>query len=61
MVAIKKDVFRDMGSKLKDWRHSLKNKLKIIDDDTYETVRVIMGQIFLNHYDSLYLKALLDK
>jgi hypothetical protein len=50
-----------MGSKLKDWRHSLKSKLKITDDDTYETVRAIMGQIFLSHYDPLYLKALLDK
>jgi hypothetical protein len=61
MVAIKKDAFRDMGSKLKDWKHSLKSKLKITDDDTPETVRVRMGKIFLNRYDPLDLEALLDK
>jgi hypothetical protein len=36
MVAIKKYAFRDMESNLKIWRHSLKNKLKIQGDDTFE-------------------------
>jgi hypothetical protein len=60
-MAIKKDAFRDMGSKLKDGKHSLKSKLKITDDDTLETVRTRMDQIFLNHYDHLDFEVLLDK
>ena len=43
MVAIKKDVFRDMGSKLKNRRHSLKRPLNIQDDETPEMVRARMG------------------
>ena len=61
MVVIKKDAFRDIGSKLKDWRQSVKSKLKIIDDDTFEIVRAKMGQIVLSHYDPLDMKAMLDK
>jgi hypothetical protein len=57
----KKDVFRDMGLKLKIWRHSLKNKLNIQDDDTLETVRTRMSQIFLDRYDPLDMEVLLDK
>ena len=61
MVPIKKDVFQDMGSKLKDWRHSLKFKLKIIDDDTLEIVKARMGPIFFSKYNHLDIDALLDK
>jgi hypothetical protein len=57
----KKDVFRDMGTKLKIWRHSLKSKLDIQDDDTPKTIKVRIGQIFLDCYDSLDLEVLLDK
>jgi hypothetical protein len=41
-MAIKKDAFRDMGHKFRDWKHSLKKPLKIKDDDSHETVRVRM-------------------
>jgi hypothetical protein len=47
MVTIKKDVFGDMGSKLKDWKHSLKNKLKIRNDDISKTVRTRMTAMTL--------------
>jgi hypothetical protein len=50
-----------MGSKLKDWRHSLKFKLKITEDDTPETVRARMGPYFFSRYDPLDIDALLDK
>jgi hypothetical protein len=61
MVAIKKDAYRDIGSKLKSWRHSLKKPLNIQEDDTPETVRVRMGLIFLESYDPLDLEVLLVK
>jgi hypothetical protein len=43
MAAIKKDVFRDIGHKFRDWKHSLKKPLKIKDNDSHETVRVRMS------------------
>jgi hypothetical protein len=50
-----------MGLKLKDWRHLVKIKLNIIDDDTLETVRMRMGQNVLSRYDPLNMDAMLDK
>ena len=61
LVTVKWDVFRDMGVKPRSWRHSLKDTLKIRSADTLDTVKVRMGQIFVNNYDLYDLKVLLDK
>jgi hypothetical protein len=61
MVVIKKDIFRDMGHKFRDWKHSLKKPLKIKDDDTPETVRARMTQDLIKSYDPLDIYFLLDK
>ena len=45
IVAIKKDLERDMGKKLKLWRYKLKRKLHIQAGDTPTTVRARAGQI----------------
>ena len=61
MVAIKKDAFLDMGSKFRDWRHSVKKPLKIKDDDTPETVRARMTPDFIGRHDPLDIDVLLEK
>ena len=61
MAAIKKDAFCDMGHKFRDWRHSLKKPLKIIDKDTLKTVRARMAPNFVSGYDPLDIDSLLDK
>jgi hypothetical protein len=61
LMAVKRDTFRDMGGKLRSWRHSLKDALKIQPDDTPDTVKVRMGQNFINNYDPCDLEVLLDK
>jgi hypothetical protein len=48
--AIKKDVFKDMGEKLKLWRHKLKRKLHIQRGNTPNIVRARAGMI-LQQYD----------
>jgi hypothetical protein len=59
MMVIKKNAFQYMVSKLKSWRHSLKRPLNIQNDDMPETVKVRMGQIYLDRYDPLDLEVLL--
>jgi hypothetical protein len=61
LMAIKWDAFQVMGSKLKSWRHSLKNSLKIQPGDTSSIVKARMGQNFINNYDPFNLEMLLDK
>jgi hypothetical protein len=61
MAAIKKDAFRDMGSKFWDWKHSLKKPLKITDNNTSKTMRARMAPDFVGCYDLLDIDALLDK
>jgi hypothetical protein len=39
MKEIKKDAFRDMGEKLKLWKHKFKKKLNIQTGDTPDIVR----------------------
>jgi hypothetical protein len=51
LVATERDAFQVMGSKLKSWRYSLKNSLKIQPDDTSGIVKARMGQNFINNYD----------
>jgi hypothetical protein len=50
-----------MGPKLKDWKESLKFKLKITDGDSLEMVRARMAPDFFSCYDPLDIDALLDK
>jgi hypothetical protein len=59
MNAIKKDAFRDMGEKLKLWRHKLKRKLHIQRGNTPDTVRARVGTI-LQQYDPEDVSKLLD-
>ena len=50
IVEIKKDLWKDMGEKLKYWRHQLKHPLNIGVDDTPATVKAGAGAI-LQKYD----------
>jgi hypothetical protein len=45
IAEIKKDLWRDMGEKLKYWRHELKMPLTIRVDDTPNSVMVRVGVI----------------
>jgi hypothetical protein len=45
ITEIKKDLWRDMGEKLKYWRHELKHPLTIRADDTPDTVKAKAGAI----------------
>jgi hypothetical protein len=58
---VKRDTFRDMGVKLKNWRHNTKVKLGIQQGDTPETVRARVGAIRLFNYHPKDLDALLNK
>jgi hypothetical protein len=46
MKEIKKDAYRDMGEKLKLWKHKLKKKLNIQKGDTPDTVRPERERLF---------------
>ena len=59
MKEIKKDTFRDMGEKLKLWKHKLKKKLHIQRGDTLDIVRAREGMI-LQRYDPEDVSKLLD-
>ena len=56
---IKKDAFRDMGEKLKLWKHKLKKKLEIQSGDTPDTIRARAGCI-LQKYDPEDVDKLLN-
>jgi len=58
---VKRDTFRDMGVKLKNWRHNTKVKLGIQQGDTPETVRARVGAIRLFNYHPKDVDALLNK
>jgi hypothetical protein len=59
MNAIKKDAFRDMGEKLRLWKHKLKWKLHIQRGDTPDAVRARAGMT-LQRYDPEDMSKLLD-
>jgi hypothetical protein len=48
IITVKWDAFRNMGSKLKSWRHQLKHDLNIQLGDTLATVRVRVGKEMLS-------------
>jgi hypothetical protein len=50
IAKIKKDLWRDMGEKLKYWIAELKHPLKIGADDTLDTVKARAEEI-LKKYD----------
>jgi hypothetical protein len=56
---IKKDTFRDMGEKLKLWKHKLKRKLHIQRGNTPATMRA-RARIILQQYDPEDVCKLLD-
>jgi len=58
---VKRDTFRDMGVKLKNWRHNTKVKLGIKRGDTPETVRARVGARRLSNYRLEDVDALLNK
>ena len=60
IAEIKKNLKRDMGEKLKLWKHKLKHKLHIQAGDTPATVRARAGQI-LEKYNPEDVEKLLAK
>jgi hypothetical protein len=58
---VKRDTFRDMDVKLKNWRHNTKVKLGIQRGDTLETVRTRVGARRLSNYRPEDVDALLNK
>ena len=60
IVEIKKDLWRDMGEKLKYWRFELKHPLKIGADDTPDTVKA-RAREFLQKYKYDDADILLEK
>jgi hypothetical protein len=60
IAEIKKDLWRDMGEKLKYWRSELKHPLKIGANDTPDTVKARAGE-FLSKYKQDDVQILLDR
>jgi hypothetical protein len=60
IAKIKKDLWRDMGEKLKYWRAELKHPLAIRADDTPESVKARASTI-LERYDQADVDILLQK
>ena len=54
-----KDMFKDMGEKLKSWKRKLKHSLNIQHNDTPATVRAKAGDI-LQKYNPEDVNKLLD-
>jgi uncharacterized protein YmfQ (DUF2313 family) len=60
ITKIKKYLFRDMGEKLKYWRHELKLPLAIRADDTLDTVKA-RAEAILQKYEPADVDILLKK
>jgi hypothetical protein len=60
IAEIKKDLWRDMGEKLKYWRHELKKPLAIRADDTPASVKV-RGASVIKKFDQVDVDILLEK
>jgi hypothetical protein len=58
---VKRDAFRDMGIKLKNWRHNTKVKLGIQRGNTPEMVRARVRARRLSDYHPEDFDALLNK
>ena len=60
IAEIKKDMWRDMGEKLKYWRHEMKKPLAIRADDTPNAVKARAPTI-IEKYDQVDVDILLQK
>lgn len=54
-------MFRDMALKLRNWRHKFKAQLKILSNDTPETIWAKMREENIAKYDPLDLEEFLEK
>jgi hypothetical protein len=60
ITEIKKDLWRDMGEKLKYWQHELKKPLTIRTDDTPDSMKARAATI-IQKYDQVDVDILLEK
>jgi hypothetical protein len=60
IAEIKKDLWQDMGEKLKYWRHKLKKPLAIQADDTPDSVKARAATI-IQKYEQVDVDILLGK
>jgi hypothetical protein len=60
-VAIKRNVFKDMGCKLKSWKHDFKHGLNIQPSNTPMTVKARVEELMLSTYNSTNVDILLKK
>ena len=60
IAEIKKDLWWDMGEKLKYWRHEMNKPLSIRADDTPDTVKARAPSI-IEQYDQVDVDILLQK
>jgi hypothetical protein len=60
IAKIKKDLWRDMGEKLKLWKHELKKPLAIRADDTPDSMKARAG-VTIQKYDPVDVDILLAK
>ncbi|XP_059448234.1 uncharacterized protein LOC132179516 [Corylus avellana] len=61
IMAVKRNAFKDMGSKLKTWRHELKQELNIKPGDTPEIVRARVRDQRISKYDRMDIEIMLNK
>ena len=61
MVAIKRDAFKDMGSKHKYWKYEFKAGLKIQLDNTPAIVKARVRELMLSTYNSMDVDILLER
>ncbi|XP_059430152.1 uncharacterized protein LOC132163797 [Corylus avellana] len=61
LEAVKDEAFRDMGSKLRTWRHDLKKICAITEEDTPDTIRARLGGQRLGEYNAVDLDILLER
>ncbi|XP_059442239.1 uncharacterized protein LOC132174623 [Corylus avellana] len=61
LEAVKNEAFKDMGSKLRTWRHELKKICAITEEDTPDTIRARLGGQTLGEYNPVDLDILLER
>ncbi|XP_059453484.1 uncharacterized protein LOC132184020 [Corylus avellana] len=61
LEAVKNEAFKDMGSKLRTWRHELKKICASTEEDTPDTIRARLGGQTLGEYNPVDLDILLER
>ena len=61
IMVVKRVAFRDMGTKLKSWKHQLKHELNIQPNDTLATMMARVEEKMLYVYNPMDLDILLKK